>query len=251
MSGNSISIGDHLLGRIVNHDPRSRNFPAPVRRMVRPNSKTHTLAVPALNQGDIGSCVGHTAAQWLNCAIAKPNRMRGHLPTPRRSRLKFNRSTRFDDDDAREIYSAATTFDPFDGSWPPVDTGSSGLGGVKSLQKYGFIDSYTHVFDFSTLCSVVIAQPVMLGINWYSGMFDPDSNGLIRPTGSLSGGHEILIRGIDFGKKLFRLRNHWTPEWGIKGDCFISFGDMQRLLSEEGDVTVPTVARPFNSTARI
>lgn len=238
---NELNVGPHLLGRIVEHDPRSRNFPAQPRKLIRPKSRLHKILPPALSQGDIGSCVGHTAAQWLNCAIAGVNRRRGTLVTPRRVAPRFNKGTYLDDDDARALYHAATGLDDTPGEWTPDDTGSSGLGGAKALQRYWFIDSYTHVFDFPTLCSVMLIQPVMAGINWYSDMFDPDKDGVVHVGGELAGGHEILLIGIDFANKRIRMRNHWTPQWGKKGDCFISFADMERLMHEEGDITVPKV----------
>lgn len=236
----SISVGDHLLGRHVNHDPRSREFPATPRKLVQPRSKMHELRAVALNQADLGSCVGHTAAQWLNCVVTSRNRRRGMMPG-RRLGVGFKQTKYLNDEDAQTLYSAATSYDEFDGKWPPHDTGSSGLGGAKAMKKYGYIEKYTHCFDFASLVATIVEQPAMLGINWYAGMFDPDEKGVIRPTGSQCGGHEILIRGIDFTNQRFRLRNHWTPEWGIKGDCFLSFSDMERLLSENGDVTVPNL----------
>lgn len=234
----SVSIGEHLLGRHVNHDPRSRNYENKPKKLVRPRSRMHEIRANALNQADLGSCVGHTAAQWLNCTLTAKNRRRGLMPG-RRMSLGFKPASYLNDEDARTLYSAASKADEFDGAWPPTDTGSSGLGGAKALQKYGFIENYYHVFDFETLVATIVEQPAMLGVNWYQGMFDPDKKGVIRPTGSAMGGHEILIRGVDFTNQRFRLRNQWSPEWGIKGDCFISFTDMQRLLKEQGDVTVP------------
>lgn len=226
------------LGRVVNHDPRSRNYPARPRKLIKPATKLHDMRAEALQQGNVGSCVGHTAAQWLNCTMAKSNRKRGTMPN-----RPINPTKYLTDADAVRLYSTATQMDDFGGAYPPDDFGSSGLGGAKALQHYGFIAEYRHVFDFPTLLAVVIDQPVMAGINWYEGMYDPDSLGVIRPTGSLSGGHEILIRGIDFSGKRFRLRNHWGTEWGLKGDCYLSFKDMERLMNEQGDVTVPGIIK--------
>ena len=231
------------LGRHVEHDPRSLNFPHKTRRIVsreRPRSVTHKMVPAALSQGDLGGCVGFTAAQWLNTQIAAKNRRRG---TKNIRPTGVNKTSYLQDSDARTLYSLATELDGIEGQWPTDDTGSSGLGGAKALQQFNFIDSYTHVFDFPTLCNTVIFQPVMLGINWYETMFTPDANGLIHVAGDVAGGHEILVRGIDFTTGRFRLRNHWSPAWGIKGDCFISFDDMQRLMHEEGDVTVPTLIK--------
>ena len=39
--------------------------------------------------------------------------------------------------------------------------------------------------------------PVMLGIDWFEGMYHPDPYGSIRPTGQVVGGHGILAFGAD------------------------------------------------------
>ena len=41
-------IGPHLLGRLKEHDPASKNYTAPVRRVARPVSVMHTCNAPIL-----------------------------------------------------------------------------------------------------------------------------------------------------------------------------------------------------------
>ena len=103
--------GSFPLGRVVNHDPRSKNFPAQPRKLLKPRSRLHELRAPALQQGDLGSCVGHTAAQWLNCTMTSRNRKRGFMPGRPANRTRY-----CDDHHARTLYSNATIFDQFGGS---------------------------------------------------------------------------------------------------------------------------------------
>lgn len=224
------------LGRIVNHDPRSRRFRYKSEISV-PKSVHHHIGAAALQQGDLGSCTGNAAAQFLNATVAKINRRTGQKLNRRR------RSDFLDQPDAVDLYSAATCYDEIGGVYPPDDVGSSGLGVAKAMKRFGFITGYTHTFTFGSFLSALQAQPVLVGVNWYEGMSDPNSDGVIAVTGSVEGGHEILANGIDYRTHQVRLRNSWGPEWGRGGDCFVSFDDMERLLREDGDVVVPTLIR--------
>lgn len=62
---------------------------------------------------------------------------------------------------------------------------------------------------------VLSTGPVLVGTPWYSGMFTPDPNGFVKPTGSVVGGHEYLVRGYSRPLKAFRCRNSWGNSWGI------------------------------------
>lgn len=224
------------LGRFVQHDPRSRNFAYP-RKAVPVRSVTHVLRAPALHQGDLGSCTGNAAAQWLNSSVAVNNRKSGQ------KLYRTRKNALLTQPDAVELYSAATMDDAFEGTYPPVDLGSSGIGVAKAMQRFGFITSYTWTFSFEQFLLALQSQPVLVGVNWYEGMFEPDAEKFIRVQGFAVGGHEILARGVDYTHRRVRLRNSWGPQWGLAGDCFVSFADMERLLREDGDVVVPTVMK--------
>lgn len=79
-------------------------------------------------------------------------------------------------------------------------------------------------------------SPGMIGINWYRGMFTPDAEGIIRISGPVDGGHNIVVRGFDNKRSLLILRNTWG-KWGRggSGDAFLPYLDAARLLREDGE----------------
>lgn len=221
------------LGRKVEHDPQSRSFTWQ-RRVVKHSSVLHDIAAPALDQGILGSCTGNAMAQWLNCGKNVSARTAYNNVVLRKGRSYLNEA------EAVYIYSQATKYDQFDGTYPPDDSGSSGLGVGKAMQKKGVIKSYTWTFDMVSLVSSLMFTPGLLGINWYESMFEPDENGILTVEGGLAGGHEVLLRGYNAKTDLYRIRNNWTPQWGIKGDAFITGKDLRRLVvDEQGDYMIP------------
>src|SRR5262249_23759592 len=88
------------------------------------------------------------------------------------------------------------------------------------------------------------AGPVLVGVNWYSSFDDPDASGYVTITSgaSVRGGHEFLVRGIDPGAQRFHADNSWGADWGDRGMFQFSYATMERLLSEQGDCTVPVPA---------
>jgi len=204
------------LGRLKERDEASRNFP--IRALIaqeKPRSY-HWECKPSLNQGREGACVGFA---FSHEAAAEPVVVK-----------KVTNKV------ARAIYKRAQQLD----NYPGEDyEGTSVLGGAKACVEKGWFGSYRWAFGLEDLLlALSYAGPVVLGVNWYEGM-DKPSNGIIRVTGDLRGGHAILANGIDVEKKLIRLHNSWGRNWGRRGECFISFKDLDRLLHEEGEACVP------------
>lgn len=230
-------------GRVVNHDPRNRDYEAP-RRAVRPTSVLHKLG-PVLDQGTINACVGYTGANLLNAAIAVEARRRYNKakPDPRYSSYLTGK-------DALDLYARATRADPFKWVYPPTDDGSSGLGLGKALKALGVIERYSWTFDFGQTLAHAQRQPVALGLIWTDAMNDPNSKGVIQVGTDLQlkraierrFGHEVVLRGINWPRKQARLRNQWGEGWGLKGEAIISLDDLERLLiNNRGDCMVPEV----------
>ena len=227
------------LGRRVQHDPASWNFQTPHRKIIAKKNTIWANAAPILDQGNLGSCVGNSAAEWLNCGVAIKNRRTGHLAGRTRPTAYLNET------DALNIYSRATTLDEWvDEQYPPTDSGTSGLGAAKALQFYGFIDAYQHAFTFESFLATLQAQPVMIGVNWYDSFMETGRDGHIRLASRDTdpvGGHEVLVRGVDYTHERIQCRNHWTKKWGRNGEFYISFDLAEKLLKEDGDVLAPVV----------
>ena len=228
-------IGPELLGRTVDHDPRNKDHPFPVRSVAKPVSKTWGIQAPILDQGKIGSCEGNTAIEWLNTDIAVKNR--------KRSTFKSHDAQGFlNEIDAVQVYSKATHLDEDKAeAYPPTDCGTSALGIAKAMKFFKAIDSYTWSFGWDHFTAAIDHGPVMLGTNWYAGMFHPTKDGFVEISGDVQGGHAYLARGIDYENQRVLCRNHWGTDWGLEGEFYLSFATLQRLLKEQGDVLVPTL----------
>jgi hypothetical protein len=173
-----------------------------------------------LNQGNVGSCTGNAMAQALMTAPLR----------------KVGRTLK--EADAVSIYSDATKIDGSPGTYPPNDTGSSGLAVAKVAKTRGLISAYTHAFGVDHAIGALQLAPFLFGTNWYQDMFTPDANGFVHPGGAVAGGHEILCIG-DTGEHLVFL-NSWGARWGVKGKFYLSYADFAQLVAEQGDVVVPT-----------
>ena len=223
-NGNGLGL---WLGEQFN-DPKSKHYAylAPVGAK---RSVVHTALGPILNQQDVGACVGFTCADTMNTGKFHFSRMR-----------RIPRGKYLDSRWGFGFYDRATDLDEFtDENWPPDDTGTTVLAGAKALKANWFINEYRWAWDMSGFLAALQRQPVMLGTLWTSGMSDPNSEGLIRPTGDLVGGHAYMAYGLSYTKQRIKCRNHWTADWGIKGDFYIGLDDVDWLISQQGEVLVP------------
>lgn len=204
------------LGRHVRHDPQSRGYAVEARSIDEITSVRHTFRTRVLEQQH-GSCVPHSAAKVL---AAKPFRRRFHEPT------------------AQKWYRAVTLIDPFEGNFPPDDTGSDGLSMAKLLKSYGLIGSYLHAFSFAAFLTALQRQPVMVGTYWRAGQDYPNANGLVRYVGARRGGHEYVADEIDVERRLIGYTNSWGPRYALMGRFYMSWADAEASIADRGDVTV-------------
>jgi hypothetical protein len=225
---------DPRLDRLVQFDERSRQFP--VRELVKelPFRSFSWRPTMYLDQGTEGACVGYSMAHEL---VARPYMVQG-----------VNKEL------AQHIYWEAQKIDPWPGgAYPgasPFYEGTSVLAGVKVLQRLGKVLEYRWAFSLEDVRRTIgYKGPVVFGLNWYTGMFDPDEHGQIRPTGRLAGGHAILGYRVDEKNERVWLHNSWGEDWGFVdrtfggGKAWLTFSDLIRLLHEDGETCVPVIRR--------
>lgn len=206
------------LGRLVEHDERSRGFAFEAPAKLPTYSKTWRRRAPIFNQTG-SSCTGNALAGWIGTDS------RGQADA--------------DDALAMRLYTWATNNDQWPGGMPEEDTGSSGLAVCKAGVKFGYLSGYRHAFSFDALLAALYTSAVIVGTVWRGDMFRPLESGYLKCTGQIEGAHEYLIRGVDPRKKHLLCDQTWGGSWGRKGRFWLHFGDMENLLAENGDCTVP------------
>jgi hypothetical protein len=211
-----------LLGRHQEHDPRSKQFPAA--QAVAIKSVEWQFHGQVLDQGQLGSCTGNAGVDTM-------------MTGPYWDHLKRT----FVEADAVALYEVATHIDRVPGSYPPNDTGSSGLAVCRAMKMRGWISAYHHAFGVHHALGALMLAPVMVGIPWYERMFDPDPDGTVHVGGGVAGGHEICCLGYDTGTRKLKFLNSWGTGWGAAGYFFMSDGDFASLLAQGGDVAVPVI----------
>lgn len=210
------------LGRLVEHDPRSRNFAFAPPTITPVVAKTWRRFGYTLDQGDVGSCTGNAMAHAIN---TDPLHI---LRTPCLSEAK-----------ALDLYSLATQLDEFPGYYPNEDTGSSGLAVCKAAKQLGYITEYRWAFGFDATLQALMHGPVMVGTWWTEDMFYPDSKGVVTYTGPKVGGHEYVLLGVWVKARMLIFQNSWSSAWGLRGRFYMSFDEFGRMLADEGDAVVP------------
>lgn len=222
---------DPRLDRIAEFDPASRNYGV---RAVIPTTATEPVTnlwdipagEPVLNQGSEGACVGFGVTNELRF---------NPVPIPG-LREAFARE---------QIYWPAQRIDPWQGgAYPganPFYEGTSVLAGIKQGVKLGYYGEYRWAFGESELAMAVShVGPAVIGVPWYSGMFRPDRNGYLNVTGTVQGGHCVLVIGYNKRYRYYTIYNSWGPGWGTNGTARIRRAAMDRLLNEDGDACLIT-----------
>lgn len=225
---------DPRLDWVSKHDPQSLNFPvrAVMASTVEKQPKLWTPPKFALNQGWEGACVGFG---WTGELIGSP------FPDPYVGEDLANLY-------ARGYYRRCLQIDEYEGE---ADEGTSVLAGAKVAQEREKIDEYrwgTSIYDLRD--AVISIGPAVIGIPWYSDMYETRPSGLVEVGGDLVGGHCIYIYGYhpsmrilgeDYHERfeVFRWRNSWGPEYGKNGSGLIRLEDLRDLLAHWGESCIP------------
>jgi hypothetical protein len=229
------------LGRREEFDERSRGFAAVSLLTTDPNDvRTKSWYLNQyLDQGVEGACVGFSIAHEL---AAHPFPVRNVTPEL-----------------AQQIYKRAQKLD----QWPGENyEGTSVIAGLKAAREINgkdgkpLIGSFRWAFGVKQVVQTLSwLGPVILGVKWFEGMFEPDATGFLNPTGQVTGGHAIMAQGVelrpvrykpprdwsevDLDKSYVNLHNSWGREWGRKGRARIRLSDLDSLLKMQGEAAIP------------
>jgi hypothetical protein len=225
------------LGRHVHHDPRSREFAVQQIAAAGIRSVNHRRLVPIYDQDQdvtVGGVVYHGTGSCTAHAC------RGALSTaPFRHKYRSESAI-------ITWYKEVTKIDPFDGAFPPDDTGSDGLTNAQLAKSKGLISSYSHSFSLAQFVSGMQAGPAMIGVNWYDSFDRPGADGLVSltPGAQVRGGHEMEVtqlllatEGNYAGSDRVKIPQSWGRGFGVNGWIYMTLDTLARLLSEQGDAT--------------
>lgn len=226
------------LGRHVEHDDRSRGFAFQGGKLAGQalQSVRHQRYIPVLDQGNLGSCTGNAAEgvagtgpvfQAIPPAVAaRPDPVDGASDEVR----------------AVALYSLATQLDGIPGQYKPDDTGSTGVAVAKAMVKAGLIAGYQHTFTTTDALTALQMLPLIVGMNWYTSFDQPGPDGVVTLArgATVRGGHELVADELDVDRRLVGFTNSWSAGWGpVGGRFYLSWADLDRLLGEQADVTIP------------
>lgn len=176
-----------------------------------------------MNQGSTGTCVAHA---WRGFLMAAPMMTRD-APDPYEMYRKIILLDEWTDNDHEATAQNISA----------LQSGTSVRAGVKLLQDSGHIESYVWAASAEDCARWILTRStVVMGTDWTSGLDHPDPRtGRVQVTGPVLGGHAWLLTGYNRLTGLFRAMNSWGPTWGLKGQFYISYDDLDLLIRREGE----------------
>lgn len=208
------------------HGTKPAPAPVPTPRPVVPPVSQRWADLLQLDQKDTGHCVGFGWAQRFNHAEAVDHDA-ASFPG-------------FTDVDAHAIYYECKKID---GNVGGIEGGSDTRSGAKAMKARGLLTNYAFATTTDEITAWLLTKgPVVVGTDWYEGMENPDTRGLIRVTGAVLGGHEYLLDGFDASPPTpgaeYIGQNSWGASWGDHGYFRIKVTDFAHLLATGGDACV-------------
>jgi hypothetical protein len=172
-----------------------------------------------LDQGKLGSCTGNAGTGALGTQPFYDAVGKKVLPSPD------------DETDAEafavKLYEDATVIDGYPGTYPPDDTGSSGLAICKVLKSRGIVAGYHWARSAHGFVQLLQRGPVLQGMPWYNAFFSPGANGFIDAdrnwsSSGVAGGHEVEAVGVEIDTQnlydsVVTYANSWGTGWADNG----------------------------------
>lgn len=208
--GRNMWLDGRSLAHMIENDVQEMG------KSLAPREWERVLAV--LDQGQLGSCTGNAGTGALGTQPFYDAVGRRVLPgTDAAAGEKF----------AVQLYSDATVVDGYPGTYPPDDTGSSGLAICKVLKTRGTIKGYCHARTAYGFLRLLQSGPVLQGMPWYNAFYTPDTKGFIDSdprwsSSGVAGGHEVEAIGVELDttdafNSVITYVNSWGTSWGDSG----------------------------------
>jgi hypothetical protein len=221
-SGNIMDTNiKHGLGHIALEDPRDKLYPLAA---ILPPVPFITQKMWWDNgwwgdQGNTSMCTVYSWSHWLEDGPM----IQDSLPTNQEKPLY----------DVTQLYHKAQLNDGIPGS---SYNGSTVRAVAKILKGLGILKEYLWAASIEDIATCLLTLgPVVVGTPWMTDMFKPDPDTfIVHATGGLAGGHAYLLNGVDYEKKLFRIKNSWGRSWADQGHAYISFDDFAKLFANGG-----------------
>ena len=215
----------YALGRVHIPDSRDKNYP--ISKALPPKGSAPEREYRYWwdsawwgDQGYLPHCVAFSWVHWLEDGpITHFYKNRDFDPSYLNESRHEKHQPLFN---PASIYNEAQKID----EWVGEDyDGTSVRAGAKILRQLGVVSEFRWASTLDEVVQTVLhLGPMVVGTWWYSDMFYPDKNGLIKATGHKAGGHAYVITGVNVKKQRFRIKNSW-------GRCF---DDQTEILTESG-----------------
>lgn len=209
--GRNLWLDGRSLAHMIENDVHEMGKP------LAGQSWERVLAV--LDQGHLGSCTGNAGTGALGTQPFYDAVGREVLP----SAADAAEAEKF----AVQLYSDATVIDGYPGSYPPDDTGCSGLAICKVLKGRGTVTGYRWARSAYGLLRLLQSGPVLQGMPWYNAFFEPDPGGFIDSnpnwtSSGVAGGHEVEAVAVELDSadafdSVITYVNSWGTGWGDAG----------------------------------
>jgi hypothetical protein len=140
--------------------------------------------------------------------------------------------------DAFEIYHEAQKRDP----WHEKEhSGTTVKAAAEYLHSIGLIEQYVWARSGHEIIRWISEYgPVVLGTLWFESMNEPNDLGFVKVVGEPTGGHSYLAYGYIAELDAILCRNSWGPYYGMNGDFYIKFSDLDILLRSYGEACAAT-----------
>jgi len=238
---------EYGLGRVLNPpaDPRDNLYLAASRfdidKPVRKRRKWYSENTRLWDQGNIGQCTAYSAAHLLAAGpiTQRPYTYKGDAPGI----------------DTIAMYCRAQEIDKAQWGWTDKtfcqdgrrpggagDWGATMRGAAQAVREQGFINNFWWLRSVDEVQAYVRnVGPAWIGSKWTVGMFSPDKDGFIWPTGGNAGGHAYLIDQDE--REYSWILNSWGIKWGNRNRAKIRHEVLAELLRDNGEALAVTELR--------